>query len=68
MSQLHVNRCVQIKADLTNGRKQEAWDDLINHPPFHIAVISTNSLDSLEHWNVNQNKQVDILISKHQAL
>ena len=42
MSQLHVNKCAQIKADSTNGRKQEAWNDnVMKHLPFHETSLST---------------------------
>ena len=52
VNQLHLNVCTRIEAGLTNVRKRVAWNDVTKHFLFHKAVILTNSLDSLKHWNI----------------
>ena len=47
-----MNGCTSIEADLTNGRKQEAWIDVAKYFPVHKTAVSTNWLESLKKWNI----------------
>ena len=44
MSQFCLNECTWIKAGLTNGRKQLAWDDVTKHLLFQKQQFFTTQL------------------------